>query len=73
MINSQPVVLGDDVLDTNHVESIFRKIVTMILSKKKVNCQTAKTVLRYHELIPHKSIEQYAHYLLFTFYIFCQE
>ena len=35
MIDSQPVVLDDDVLDANHVESIFPKIIPLVLSKEK--------------------------------------
>lgn len=39
MINSESVVLDDDFLDTNHIESMLSEITPLILSKKKVKCQ----------------------------------
>ena len=41
--------------------------------KEKEKCQTVNGDLKYRQFSPHKIIEQYAHHLLFAFYLFCQE
>ena len=71
--DSQPVVLNNELMDSNHEESIFPKIVPLMSSKEKLKCRTVKVVLRYHQPIPHKNVEQYAHHLLFAFYPFRKE
>ena len=71
--DSQPVVLNDELMDSNHEESIFPKIVPLMSSEEKLKCRKVKAVLRYHQPSPHKNVEQYAHHLLFAFYPFRQE
>ena len=71
--DSQPVVLNNELMDSNHEESIFPKIVPLMSSKEKLKCRKVKVVLRYHQPIPHKNVEQYAHHLLFAFYPFRKE
>ena len=71
--DSQPVVLNDELMDSNHEESIFPKIVPLMSSEEKLKCRKVKAVLRYHQPSPHKNFEQYAHHLLFAFYPFRQE
>ena len=71
--DSQPVVLNDELMDSNHEESIFPKIVPLMSSKEKLKCRKVKAVLKYHQPSRHKNVEQYAHHLLFAFYAFRQE
>ena len=71
--DSQPVVLNDELMNSNHQESIFPKIVPLMSSKEKLKCRKVKEVLRYHQPSPHKIVEQYAHHLLFAFYPFRHE
>ena len=71
--DSQPVVLDDKVMDANHDESIYPKVIPLMSSNEKLKCRKIGAVLRYHQPSPHKSIEQYAHHLLFTFYPFRKE
>ena len=71
--DSQPVILNDKLMDSDHEESVFPKIAPMITSKEKLKCRKVKAVLRYHQPSPHKNVEQYAHHLLFAFYPFRQE
>ena len=73
--DSQPVVLNDERMDSNHEESIFPKIIPLMSSKEKLKCGRGKVkaVLIHHQPSPHKNVEQYAHHLLFAFYPFCHE
>ena len=71
--DSQPVVLDDKVMDANHDESIYPKVIPLMSSNEKLKCRKVRAVLRYHQPSPHKSIEQYAHHLLFAFYPFRKE
>ena len=69
--DSQPVVLNDELMNSNHEESIFPKIVPLMSSKEKLKCRKVKAVLRYHQPSPHKNVEQYSHhlYLLFIHFV----
>ena len=66
----QPVLLDDGFIEINHGKSNFLKVIQLISSKDKLTCRKVKAVLRYHEPSAHKSMDQYAHHLLFTFYPF---
>ena len=68
--DSQPVALNDELVNSNHEESIFPKIVSLMSPKEKLKCRKVKAVLRYHQPSPHKNVEQYAHHLLFAFHPF---
>ena len=69
----QPVVLNDELMDSNHEESIFPKIVSLMSSTERLKCRKVKALLRYHQPSPHKNVEQYAHHLLYAFYPFRHE
>ena len=62
----QPVELDDPLMESNHAENSFPKIIPLMSSKEKA-------VLRYHQPSPQKHIEQYSHHLLFAFYPFGHE
>ena len=66
-------MLDDKVMDANHDESIYPKVIPLMSSNEKLKCRKGRAVLRYHQPSPHKSIEQYAHHLLFVFYPFRKE
>ena len=71
--DSQPMILNDELMDSNHEESILPKIVPLMSSKKILKCQKVKAVLIYDQPRPHRNVEQYAHHLLFVFYPFRHE
>ena len=69
----QPVLLDDTIMESNHAETHFPKVIPLMTCKEKLHCRKVKAVLRYHQPSPTKHIEQYAHHLLFSFYSFRDE
>ena len=69
----QPVLLDDTIMESNHAETHFPKVVPLITFKEKLNCPKVKAVLRYHQLSPTKHVEICAHHLLLSFYLFWYE
>ena len=69
----QPVLLDDAIMESNHAETHFPKVVTLMTFKEKLHCGKVKAVLRYHQPSSTKHIEQYAHHQLFSFYPFRDE
>ena len=69
----QPVLLDDTVMESNHAETRFPKVVPLMTFKEKLHCRKVKAVLGYHQPSPTKHTEQYAHHLLFSFYPFRNE
>ena len=69
----QPVILDDELMELNHAESEYPKVIPMISSQEKLKCRKVEPVLRYHQPSAHKSLEQYAHHFLFAFYPFRNE
>ena len=69
----EPVVFNDELMELNHGESRYPdKIELMTHNNENLKCRKVRAVLRYQPN-PQKSIEQYAHHLLFTFYLFRDE
>ena len=68
--DSQPVVLSDELMETNHDDGQFINIVPLMPSEEKLKCRKVTAVLRYHAPNVNKHLEQYAHHLLFSFYLF---
>lgn len=71
--NWLPVDLDDALMESNHAETKFSKIIPLMSSKEKLKCQKVKAVLWYHQPGLQKHIEQYSHHLLFASYPFCHE
>ena len=53
----QPVLLDDTVMQSNHAETHFPKVVPLMTFKEKLQCRKEKAVLRYHQPSPTKHIE----------------
>ena len=66
----QLVILDDELMELNHAESKYLKVIPMISSQEKLKCRKVKAVFRYHQPSAHKSLKQYAHNFLFAFYPF---
>ena len=64
------MLLDDTIMESNHAETHFPKVVPLMTFKEKLHCRKAKAVLRYHQPSPTKHIEQYADHLLLSFYPF---
>ena len=60
-------------MESNHAKTHFPKVVLLMAFKEKLHLRKVKAVLRYHQPSPTKHIEQYAHHLLFSFYLFGDE
>ena len=71
--DSQPVVLDDELMKTNHLYFKFMKTIPLMSSKEKLKCRKVKAVLRYHVPNANKNAEEFAHHLLFLFYPFQHE
>ena len=71
--DSQPVELGDALIETNHSKCSLPDNIPLISSKEKLKYRKVKAVLRYHQSNPNKNIEKYAHHLLFSFFPFRDE
>ena len=69
--DSEPVVLNDELMDSNHEESICPKIVSLMSSKEKLKCRKVKAVLRYHQPSPIKMLnnKHIIFYLLFIHFV----
>ena len=67
------MLLGDTIMESNHAETHFPKVVPLMKFKEKLHWRKVKAVLRYHQSSPTKHIEQYPHHLLFLFYPFQDE
>ena len=66
----QPMLLDDTVMESNHAETHFPKVIPLMTFKEKLYCRKVKAVLRYHQPSPTKHIEQCAHHVIFSFYPF---
>ena len=71
--DSQPVVLQEVLLESNHNVCNYPSPIPLMNSKQKLRCRQVKAVLRYYVPNPHKYPEKYAHHLLFMFYPFRDE
>ena len=69
----QPVLLDDTIMESNHAETHFPKVVPLMTFKEKLHSRKVKAVLRYHQPSLTKHIEQYVDHLLFPFYPFQDE
>ena len=66
----QPVLLDDTIMESNHAETHFPKVILLMIFKEKLHCRKVKADLRYRQSSPTKHIEQYLHQMLFSFYPF---
>ena len=62
----QPVFLDDAIMESNHAETHFPKVVTLMTFKEKLHCQKVNAVLRYHQSSSTK-------HMLFSLYPFLNE
>ena len=69
----QPVDLDNALMESNHAETKFPKIILLMPSKEKLVFWKVRAVLRYHQPSLQKHIEQYSHHLFFAFYSFRRE
>ena len=63
--DSQPVVLDDELIETNDLDSQLIKTTPLMSSKAKMKCRQVKVVLQYRVPNASRNAEEYAHYLLF--------
>ena len=59
------MLLDDTIMESNHAETHFPKVVPLMTFKEKLHCLKTKAVLRYHQPSPTEYIEQHVHHLLF--------
>ena len=52
--NCQPVLLDDTIMESNHAETHFPKVVALMNYKEKLHWQKVKADLRYHQSSPTK-------------------
>ena len=69
----QPVVLDDELMESNHVNYTYPKVIPLMSSKEKLKCRNVKAVFRYHQPSPNRDIEKFAHHVLLSFYPFTTE
>ena len=69
----QPVILGDELLETHHKDCNYPKEIPLMSSTEKLKCRKVKAVLRYYQPNPNKASETYAYHCLFSFYPFRNE
>ena len=68
--DSKPVVLDDELMETNHLDFQLIRTIPLMSSKEKLKCRKVKAVLRYYVPNANRNAEEYAHNLLFSFYPF---
>ena len=71
--DNHPVVLDDELMETNHLDSQLVKTIPLMSSKEKLKCRKFKVVLRYHVLNTNRNAEEHALHLPFSFYLFRHE
>ena len=67
----QPIVLDDELMESNHAKCSYSKVIPLMFSKEKLKCRNVKVFLRYHQPSPNRDIEKFAHDMLYSFYPFC--
>ena len=70
--DSKPVVLDDELMETNHLDFQLIRTIPLMSSKEKLKCRKVKAVLRYYVPNANRNAEEYAHNLLFSFYPFLE-
>ena len=66
----QPHLLPDSLMEVNHENWNYPKIVKLMNSNEKMHCRTIRRVLRYNTPNKYRFREKYAHHLLFLFFLF---
>ena len=59
---SQPALLDDELMETNHLDPHLIKTIPLMSSKEKLKCRKVKAVLRYHVPNANRNAEEYAHH-----------
>lgn len=59
-------MLNDDLLEFNHADCSYPKLIPLMSSKETLQCRKVKAVLRYHVPNKNKNPEEYAHHLFTT-------
>ena len=68
--DSQPIVLDEELIESNHLKCSYPKVNPLISSKENLKCRNVKAVLKYHQPSPNRDIEEFSHHMLFSFYPF---
>ena len=69
----QPNILSDDIIEKNHGQNGYPKLIRLMNSNEKMRCRKVRRIIRYHVPNKNKLPEKYAHHLLFLFYPFRSE
>ena len=73
--DNQPVVLSDDLLENQHVDSGYRlpKKIKLMTKKETMKCRKVRAVVRFHTPSKTTESEKYCHHLLILYYPWHQE
>ena len=71
--DSQPAVLDDELMESQHSDFQYNKTIPLMSSKQKLKRRKVRVVLRYHVPNANRNAEGYAHHMLFSFYPFRDE
>ena len=73
--DNQPVILSDEILESQHGEDVRRLLKTIKLMTKKetVKCRKVKAAVRFHKPSKTTEPEKYCHHLLMLYYPWRQE
>ena len=73
--DNQPVVLSDEILESQHGEDGHRlpKTITLMTEKKTMQCRKVRAVVKFHKPSKTTEPEKYCHHLLMLYYPWRQE
>ena len=71
--DNEPVVLDDELINLQRSATHQNETISLMGSNEKLKRRKVRAVLRYHVPNRHRNPEQYAHHLLFSFYLFRDE
>ena len=66
----QPDLSLDSLMEGNHQNLNYPKIIKLVNSNEKMQCRKVRRVLRYHARNKYRLPEKYAHHLFFLFFPF---
>ena len=66
----QPDLLPDSLMEGNHENLNYPKIIKLMNSNEKMQCWKVRQVLRCHTPNKYRFPEKYTHHLLFLFFLF---
>ena len=71
--DNQPVVLDDELMESQHSDFCRNKTISLMYSKQKLKRRKVSAVLRNHVPNANRNVEGYAHHILFSFCMFRDE